>query len=222
VREAIAILESIERQHPGEYVVAANLGTAYELAANDREALRWITEGIRRNPESHYGTEWLHVRILEAKIALAADPAWLETHTVLGLDFGTAAAPKTPSRWPDGQDFGSTARALEYQLRERTGFVKPPDPIVGELLAAYANLIAIEHTIESALPIYDLALQYQPAHAATIKEHRDHLAERANARERRDTAIRWAAIAAIPLVLTALVWLVVWRRRRQRAVPVSA
>jgi len=45
-----------------------DLGTAYELAGKNEPALRWIREGLRRNPNSHKGTEWLHVKILEAKI----------------------------------------------------------------------------------------------------------------------------------------------------------
>jgi hypothetical protein len=53
--------------------VAANLGTALELLGNKEEALHWIREGIRRNPQSHEGTEWLHAKILEAKIAAQKD-----------------------------------------------------------------------------------------------------------------------------------------------------
>ena len=34
---------------------------------NNEEAARWIAEGIRRNPESHEGTEWLHLKILRQK-----------------------------------------------------------------------------------------------------------------------------------------------------------
>ena len=45
-------------------------------------------ECLKRNAQSHYGTEWLHELILEAKIALAYDPTWLQTHTVLRIDFG--------------------------------------------------------------------------------------------------------------------------------------
>jgi tetratricopeptide (TPR) repeat protein len=214
-QEAIAILDSIERQHPGEYVVAANLGTAHELAGDDGAALRWIREAVSRNPGAHEGTEWLHVRVLEAKRAIAADPAWLETHTVLGLDFGSAVGPVLPSRWPDGRDAEATMHALAYQLHERTGFVKPPDAVVGDLLATYADLVAIQRVIETALPLYDLALRYQPPRAAAIQQRRDGLADRASSRALRDTARVWGPIAGIAMLLTGAIGLIVRRRRRR-------
>src|SRR6185503_7493595 len=103
------------------YVVAANLGTAYELHGDLVAARRWIAEAIRRNPYSHEGTEWLHVLILDARMALAKDPNWLASHSVLGIDFGNEPAPLVPKAWPKNQDGQSTVRALQYQLRERMG-----------------------------------------------------------------------------------------------------
>lgn len=35
--------------------------------------------------QSNYGSEWLHVAILETKLAMAKDPAWLRSHSVLML-----------------------------------------------------------------------------------------------------------------------------------------
>lgn len=215
-QEAIDILESIEKQHPGEYVVAANLGTAYELAGKNEDARRWILEGIRRNPDSHEGTEWLHVRILDAKIALAADPDWLLTHSVLGLDFGDDPIPEKPERWPERQTFESTYKALQYQLHERMGFVKPPDPIVGELLGEFASLVAIRETVEQALPVFRLALAYEPVHDDTIRGRRDALLDLVEERLFWNTVQLWSLIIGIPLLIVALVVLIVWRRRKRR------
>jgi len=58
--DGIALLEALEVEYPGRYSTAANMGTAYELKGDNVKALQWITEGIRRNPDSHEGTEWLH------------------------------------------------------------------------------------------------------------------------------------------------------------------
>src|SRR5262245_12116318 len=41
-QEAVALLEQLEKEKPGEYFIAANLGTACELSGNNEEALRWI------------------------------------------------------------------------------------------------------------------------------------------------------------------------------------
>ncbi|MCX7421427.1 MAG: tetratricopeptide repeat protein [Planctomycetia bacterium] len=65
--EALAVLNEIEAVKPGLYATAANLGTVYELSGDVEKALHWIQEGIARNPKSHFGSEWIHVRILQAK-----------------------------------------------------------------------------------------------------------------------------------------------------------
>jgi tetratricopeptide (TPR) repeat protein len=164
VSPAIALLQQIEREHPGSYVTAANLGTAYELAGDDRAALQWIREAIARNPGSHEGTEWLHVRILEAKLALRADPRWLQSHSILGVDFGTAVIPKLPKQFAthDGRPLKpeEVAYALWYQLDERYQFVHAPDPIVGSLLVDWGNLLLRTETLESAAALYREALRF--------------------------------------------------------------
>lgn len=164
-REAITLLLEIERLRPGAYVTAANLGTAYELEGDDRTALRWIREGIRRNPDAHDGTEWLHVRILTAKLAQATDSRWLAGHSVLGIDFGAAAIPKRPSQLPAGNDGKAVTlvqlnEALWYQLEERYQFVRPPDPIVAALLLEWANLQFRTESLEAAAAFYREAIRY--------------------------------------------------------------
>ena len=99
--DAVALLEKLETERPGEYFVAANLGTAYELSGNNQKALKWITEGIRRNPDSHEDTEWLHARILKAKIAESNDKAYFEKHSVLELEPGVVSETVTL----DGKSF---------------------------------------------------------------------------------------------------------------------
>lgn len=123
--EAIVELEAIEQAFPGQYATAANLGTAYELEGRLADALTWITRGIERNPDSHEGTEWLHVAILKAKQKLAADPAWLAQHSVLD-EAGTRPA-------------SEVVLAIEYQLNERLVFVQPEDATVCDLFYQAAS-----------------------------------------------------------------------------------
>lgn len=124
--EAIVILLGIERDFPGKYATASNLGTAYELSGNLDEALKWISEGIKRNPGSHAGTEWLHVAILETKKKLKNDPHWLVSHSVLDGHQGRFRADKE--------------KALEYQLNEWLNFVRSNDPVMYDLFVQAARL----------------------------------------------------------------------------------
>ncbi|MBI2512800.1 MAG: hypothetical protein HYV96_12550 [Opitutae bacterium] len=118
--DAVPVLLAIEREHPGQYATASNLGTAYELIGDLDSAKLWIAKGIERNPGSHVGTEWLHLAILEAKQKLKTDPNWLRSHTVL-------EGVKDRTR-------GEIARALEYQLNERLYFIRRDDPVMCDLM----------------------------------------------------------------------------------------
>jgi tetratricopeptide (TPR) repeat protein len=179
IKPALAILVQIERTKPGLYATATNLGTAYELAGKNEHALSWIRAGIRRNPRSHEGSEWLHVAILEAKLAMARDAGWLRSHSVLGLDFGNAAIPKLPARFPldnrgNRLDAEDTRRAVHMQMAERLQFVAPPEAIVGDLLFDYANLLMLTDTMENAAGIYDLALRYGTPRPETARQRMAH------------------------------------------------
>jgi hypothetical protein len=170
-RKAVEILESIERTTSGAYLVAANLGTAYELSGDLAKAHQWIREGIRRNPQSHDGTEWLHLRILEARQALAKNPRWLETNSVTGLDFGSDAQPRKPERWPAGAtDAESVITALIYQLHERMAFVPGPDALVGSMIAELGVMFLLYRSAELAVPVLDLALTYRTAKPNRVEE----------------------------------------------------
>jgi len=156
--EAVKLLEQLEKEKTGQYFIAANLGTAYELAGNNEQALRWINEGIRRNSHSHEGTEWLHVKILEAKIAQQKDSHYFETHSVLNL---------RPEQIEENVLFGDQkltgtqlAYAISYQLAERLKFVKPPDAAVASLLFDFAAIEAVTATLESAKKILQIAVEY--------------------------------------------------------------
>jgi len=169
ITNGITILQELENATPGLYATAANLGTAYELAGDNRNALKWITEGIARNPESHGGTEWLHQLILETKLRLEADPGYLKTHRIIPL----------PEKFnPDtkiaisGKEY--TIRqiewALNYQLRERVVFVKPPDPVVADLLFSYARIEAHTNIVENGVELLHESQRYGFADPALLAQ----------------------------------------------------
>jgi tetratricopeptide (TPR) repeat protein len=160
-RKAIEELKELEAEQPGDYITAANLGTAYELAGDNEQAWKWITEAIRRNPDSHYGTEWLHVSILEAKIKSAADPLYFQNYSVLNLDHRQIA-----SKDSELQAGGARRRvrdiinALNYQLEERLRFVKANDPAVASLLYDYGVIEAGTGTLETAVELLKMAATF--------------------------------------------------------------
>ena len=214
-KEAVEILTEVEKEKPGEYIVAANLGTAYELHGDLPKAHHWISEAIRRNANAHDGTEWLHLLILDARMGLAKDPKRLETHSVLGVDFGKDPEPISPPAWPKGQSLRSTQHALEYQLHERMGFVPAPDPVVGDLLFDLGNVLASSMTVEHAIAVYDLALTYKPVQAELVAKRRAHLQDVIDSRHRTKALKGVGGTVGVALILLAL-W-GFWMRARARA-----
>jgi len=225
--EAVDILRDVEMKHPGKYLTATNLGTAYELLGKNDSALYWISEGYRRNPASHHGSEWLHIKIIEAKLAMERDPNWLRTHTVLGLDFGNDITPKAPQ--PAGarsaltrDSLRSIGEALLYQLSERLRMVKPSDPIAADLLTDLGNVLALTSAIQIAQEVYDLALEYKPVRADLVSSRIDAIEEIVDEHpphEEGEEARNFMLVAAGGVVVFVVggAWLVRRNLRRRRS-----
>ena len=179
--DAIRYLVALEKAYPGHPEIAANLGTALELAGHDAVALKWIRLGMQRNPDEHAGTEWLHARILAAKIAAKQDPAWYRTHSIVGLEFDDALVPAVPKTMPTGNTRAplkpsDVERALDYQLYERMGFVRKRDPVVANLLHDWALLHLAGGSLETATAAFDAAVRYGWPEDARLRERKAFIA----------------------------------------------
>jgi|GEM_PF-602141 len=150
------ILLGLERTNPGQYTVAANLGTAYELLGQLDSALLWINKAVSINPSSHKGSEWMHVMILRYRIAKEKNPQYLTGGSALMLDFGDLDIPQNPY----GLNVEKLTAELAYQLQERLSFIGPPDTLMGMLLFDYANLLALGDNPKQALWYYQAANDY--------------------------------------------------------------
>jgi len=202
VSEAIKILEELEKNKPGEYFTATNLGTAYELNGENEKALIWIKEGIKRNKDSHFGTEWLHVKILEAKLAIQKDSNWLKNNSVLGANFNDSrnnSADKISITDQDGQkkSMAEIEEALVYQLHERLEFVKPPEPIVADLLFDLNKIFSVTRTPEHAKVVKELSVKYGANSEFALRYSES---ERVNVEEKKHFYLIIAAIIAFLLI----------------------
>ena len=153
---AVDILEQLSLKHPNEYQIAANLGTAYELAGNNEKALEFIKRGIELNPDAHGGSEWVHVKLLETKLQLEKDASYLENRTVLNLS-------------EEQQKDAKVRDQLMIQIRERFPFCKgPDDPIMASLLIDLGDCYANTASIEFAKASYEIAQHYYGASSEII------------------------------------------------------
>ncbi|MDJ1500199.1 hypothetical protein [Xanthocytophaga agilis] len=153
-KEAKNVFSTIEKIQPNLYATAANLGTAYELLGKNDSAYYWIQRGITLNPESHEGSEWLHLKILEVKLK---GLSYLTSRFMLGTDLGNDSIPK--SSIPK-QKLLDLRYHISYQLQERMMFVKAPEPIVAFLLFQLGSMKAITDDVTEALYSYNAAYRY--------------------------------------------------------------
>ncbi len=118
-RAAIDVLIETEIAFPDAYLNALYLGLAYEIAGDLRMARHWVARTIERNVDARGGSEWLHLAMLDARIALARDPSWLKTRSVLANNTHRTAE--------------AILEAIRIQLAVRGDFGLPVDMVICDL-----------------------------------------------------------------------------------------
>ncbi len=157
VNEAVALLAELELHYPDEYKIASNLGTAYELSGQNDSALKYINRGLFLYSNDHEGSEWIHIKILETKIALSKNPDYLKTHTALSLT--------------DAQLHDSLVRKqFTLQMRERFPFTPAPNELMAAIMSELGDCCANTSSIEYAKAIYQIANEYYGAHSLLLDE----------------------------------------------------
>lgn len=157
VKEALILFEALAKAYPNEYSIISNLGTTYELSGNNVKALEYIRKGLKLNPDSHGGSEWIHVKLLLAKIALEKDPEYFAKNTVLKLT-------------PKQEASEIIRKQLFTQLQERFPFCKGPDPVMADLLIDLGDCYTAGISFEHANGLYQIAKLYYQSERTDIDE----------------------------------------------------
>jgi len=153
-QEALNLYLNIEKKEPNRYSTASNLGTLYELMGENQKAYTWIKKSIEINPESHNSSEWLHLKILEAKIKNLKD---ISGQFLINTNFGNKGEPQTKL---SKTQIDELLQSIYYQVNERMSFIEPKDKVISILLFELANLTELKGENENALQIYRTARVY--------------------------------------------------------------
>ncbi len=143
---ALAILKPIAIQHPNEYTVIANLGTAYELKNELDSALKYISHGFKLNPNSHRKSEWIHIAILKAKIKQRSAGRYLEVNPIISEKLFLRHASNTSNK----HSFQDTQNQILYQIKTRAPFTPAPNQVITNLFLNLARLNLKHGTLEGA------------------------------------------------------------------------
>ncbi|WP_157505933.1 tetratricopeptide repeat protein [Flavobacterium chungangense] len=152
--EALKLYLKIEKLKPKRYSTASNIGTLYELMGNNKEALKWINKSITINSKSHNGSEWLHSRVLEAKIN---GEKFQNSKFLLNTDFGNEIRPISKL---DTIQLNKLDKSLYYQLNERLSFIQPKDNIIAILMFELGNIKMLKRQFNTVKPILEKAKEY--------------------------------------------------------------
>jgi tetratricopeptide (TPR) repeat protein len=152
--EALKLYLNIEKIKPNRYSTASNLGTLYELMGENQKAYNWIKKSIAINPKSHKGSEWLHLKILEAKIKNLKD---VSGQFLINASFGMSREPKTKL---SQKEIDELVQSIYFQVNERMSFIEPKDKIISILLFELGNLAELLGKNSSALETYRTARVY--------------------------------------------------------------
>lgn len=152
--EAEKVLADLAGKYGNKYQVAANYGTILEVNGKNEEALKWIKKAIEIDPNSHDGSEWIHVAILEAKIRGDKPVAGSK---MTGYDFGLDTLPKTTLT---EKQLKKLQQELFFQLNERLTFIPPKDPYIAALMFELGNVTLALDQKKSAKAIYQKAKAY--------------------------------------------------------------
>lgn len=152
---ALKHLTTLIKHHPKEYNVVITYAVTLELNGKHKEALNFLNKAIEIDPKSHFGSEWIHVKILEYVVKNGTDKA--PTTSILGIDLGNDSIPVAPK----GIDVEKLKVELQYQLQDRLYFVDgKKDAIYGSLLFDYANsLVLIDH-LSASVDYFQMAKDF--------------------------------------------------------------
>ena len=154
---SVKILEKLIADYPNEYNVIANLGTSYELTGELDSAYKYIARGLELNSSSHRGSEWIHLKILEAKLKDKDSPGWIRRYPII-----------TVEDLIERRDASTSQRSFTYQvnnhffyqIRTRAPFTPAPNLVIANLLTTLGDFHEAEGTYENALLAYTYALRY--------------------------------------------------------------
>lgn len=208
-KEGLQILEELYKQHPGEYNIVANLGTAYELNGNNAKALELLKKALALNPGSHFNSEWIHVRILEEELSDSPDYS-----KIIHLGINNFQEWLIDKKYKFPQEADSLKVQIAYQLHERISFIDKPNKVIGQLVLDFADIISKTGNKNDAYQFYSYALSYDPSLKKIIDTRVS--TNRSEQKTVKDT-FQWASIVwAIPLVALAIVFLAWFKGMRQR------
>lgn len=159
--EAEKILSELRKKYPEDYSITINLGTLYELQGKNAQALEFIKKAVAIDPESHNGSEWFHIKILEFKLRNIPEDE-IAGQNILGL-------------YSMNKDASIIGSDVSYQLQERVPFTPAPNILMAKVMQEFGDFMADSISIKGAHVFYEIGMDYDRNNILKLSEKRDAL-----------------------------------------------
>lgn len=130
-KEGLQLFTALIKKHSDVYEIRSNIAVAYELNGRFDSAYYWERKALELNPDAHDKSEWVHLKILEARIQLAADSNWCLNNNVTGIIDTIKKNYKFSLH--EGYE-GWLFEDFTSQLDERFPFTFSEDKVMGKLM----------------------------------------------------------------------------------------
>ena len=156
VAKAKEIFVRLVQRNPNEYSMVANLGTAFELSGELDSALKYISKGLKINPKSHFGSEWIHLELLKTKIKRKKSKYYIIKNSILSKELLESKRDTSKQRWRESKVLNNIYR----QVRTRAAFTPAPNEVIWNLLLSAGEFAQKHDTYENALLAYAYSKKY--------------------------------------------------------------
>lgn len=171
-KEGLDLFRALSNKYPDVYEIMANTAVAYELNGNIDSALVWQLAAIKANPKAHNDSEWIHLKILEARKKLASDPDWCLDHNITGIADSVRLHYKNPHHI-DGKEMDMFVNAVD-QLEERLSFTHAEDKVMGKFMFELGDAYQ-RASIHRSYYCYAMAKHLYPALGAAADKKMDEI-----------------------------------------------
>lgn len=151
--KALVYAQKLYAKFPNEYNVVITYAATLELNGKLDYALQYINVAMKINPDSHRGSEWMHVKIIEDLLGFNKND-----FSVVGLDFGNDSIPFLEGK--SKTELWNLLVQCAFQISERKYFISRNDKAFGKLIFDYANLLQVNNFISISEQYYEMAARY--------------------------------------------------------------
>lgn len=158
--EGLDLFRALGKKYPDVYEIRANTAVAYELNGNIDSALYWERSAMSLQTGRHAYSEWIHMKILEAKKQLQMDPGWCLKNNVTGIEDSIRINYEVREH-EDGKGLFMLKDFIS-QMNERLPFTYGEDKVLGKLLFELGNAYRVA-SVHRSYYCYAMAKYFYPA-----------------------------------------------------------